>query len=131
MIHCALLGSIERFSAVYIEHTAGKFPLWLAPEQLRILTLKNDKNILRMAKNVVNSANALGIRVSLDDSNESLGKKIRDTEVLKIPYTVVIGMKEAESGEVEARNREDLPKIKPMNFDRLLEELAQNAKDRT
>src|SRR3989338_1588288 len=89
MIHKALLGSFERFLSVYIEHTGGHFPLWLAPEQVRVLTLNDEKPILKLAKDVVKKEKELGIRAELDDSNETLGKKIRETEVMKVPYTIV------------------------------------------
>lgn len=108
MIHCALLGSIERFMAVYMEHTAGKFPLWLAPEQLRILTLNNEAPVLKMTKSVVQKAKEAGIRVTLDDSNESVSKKIRVAEVMKVPAVIVIGAKELEGGTIEPRFRADL-----------------------
>jgi threonyl-tRNA synthetase len=108
MIHCALLGSIERFLAVYLEHTAGKFPVWLAPEQLRVIALNDDEPILKLAKDVVEKAIALGIRANLDNSNESVGKKIRDAEVMKIPYTVVIGSEEVRTGKLDPRGRKDL-----------------------
>src|SRR3989338_8816975 len=80
MIHHAIMGSIERFLAVYIEHTSGKFPVWLAPEQVRVATLKDDPNILKMAQSVVEKAYSMGIRVELDDSNESVAKKIHEAE---------------------------------------------------
>lgn len=130
MIHCALLGSVERFLAVYIEHTSGRFPLWLAPEQLRVATLNDDNNILEMAKNVVKKAQGAGIRAELDDSNESVGKKIREAEVMKVPYTVVIGGKEVESGRLSPRGRSDLPELPESSVDELLKRLSDNAKQR-
>jgi threonyl-tRNA synthetase len=110
MIHKALLGSFERFLAVYIEHTAGRFPVWLAPEQVRVITLNDEEPILKMAEDVVKKAKELGVRATLDDSNESVGKRIRDAEVFKVPYSLVIGSKELESGKVTPRLREDLGK---------------------
>ncbi len=132
MIHCALLGSVERFLAVYIEHTAGKFPLWLAPEQLRVITLNNEKDILALAKKTVEDAESLGIRAVLDESDESVGKKIREAEVLKVPYTVVIGNKEVKTGVLYPRARADLEDFNQagMKVDHFLTLLAQNAKDR-
>ncbi len=108
MVHAALLGSIERFLAVYIEHTAGKFPVWLAPEQIRIVTVNQEESIEKFANNVVKQAKDLGLRVSIDSSNESVGKKIRVAEVMKVPYTLVIGEKEIESGKVIPRIRKDI-----------------------
>jgi len=130
MLHKALLGSFERFLSVYLEHTNGNFPLWLAPEQLRVATLSDDDNILKMAKDLVEKANAAGVRTGLDDSNESVGKKVRDAELMKIPYTVVIGGKEVESGRVAARHRSDLSEVGEMSADELLQRLSQDAKDR-
>jgi threonyl-tRNA synthetase len=131
MIHCALLGSIERFMAVYIEHTGGKFPLWLAPEQLRVATLNDDESILKLAENVVQKAKELGLRAELDDSNESVGKKIRDAEIMKVPYTVVIGAKEVESNQVTPRVRSDLnQEVGTLGVDEFLQKLAHDAKAR-
>ena len=130
MIHKALLGSFERFLAVYLEHTNGHFPLWLAPEQLRVATLNDDSDILKFAKSVVEKANKAGLRASLDDSNGSVAKKIRDAEVLKVPYTVVIGAKEVESGQLSPRQRSDLSEISSLSVDELLDRLSQDAKAR-
>jgi len=130
MIHKALLGSFERFLSVYIEHTDGHFPLWLAPEQLRVATLNDDEAILKLAKSVVEKSKEAGIRAELDDSNESVGKKVRDAEVMKVPYTVVIGGKEVESGRLSPRHRSDLPELPESSIDELLQRLAQDAKAR-
>lgn len=130
MIHAALLGSVERFLAVYIEHTAGKFPLWLAPEQVRIIALNNKSNILKMANDVVKKAKELGLRAELDNSNETVAKKILQAEQMKVPYTIVIGQKEVESGRVTPRHRADLPELPESPVDELLEELSQNAQNR-
>lgn len=108
MIHCALLGSIERFLSVFIEHTAGRFPIWCAPEQLRIIKVKDDPTIDAFAERVRDLAKEYGVRVTLDDSNNSVGKKIRNAEVWKVPYSVVIGDKEAASGQLPLRIRTDL-----------------------
>jgi len=108
MIHKAILGSIERFLAVYIEHTAGKFPLWLAPEQVRILTVNQLEETTTFAENIALKARALGIRITVDNSNESVGKKIRTSELMKIPYTIVIGEKEIESDVIVPRIRNDI-----------------------
>lgn len=131
MIHCALLGSIERFMAVYIEHTSGKFPVWLAPEQVRVATLKDDPSILKMAKNVVEKANDLGVRAELDDSNESVGKKIAGAEAMKVPYMVVIGEKEVQSGQLQPRTRSDLSAAQPAKVEDFLGLVAELAKKRS
>jgi threonyl-tRNA synthetase len=97
MIHSATLGSIERFLSVYIEHTAGKFPLWCAPEQLRVITVNQTDGIVEFAEKLVSLAKERGVRAYLDNSSESVGKKIRAAEVWKVPYSIVIGKKEVES----------------------------------
>lgn len=102
MIHFALLGSIERFLSVYIEHTAGVFPVWLSPEQVRVLPV-SDK-FSDYGQSVVAELKAVGVRVSLDDG-ESLGKRIRAAEAAKVPYTLVVGEREQEAGEVAVRKR--------------------------
>ncbi len=108
MVHCAVMGSLERFLSIYIEHSAGKFPVWLAPEQLRIITLNQDQTIIDFAHTVANEAKKLGVRASVDADNESVGKKIRKAELMKIPYTVVIGPREVENGEITPRIRQDM-----------------------
>ncbi|MBA3757890.1 threonine--tRNA ligase [Candidatus Saccharibacteria bacterium] len=130
MIHKALLGSFERFISVYLEHTNGHFPLWLAPEQLRIATLNDDEPIVELAKEIVSKAAEQGLRASYDDSNESVGKKIRDSEVMKVPYTLVVGGKEVESGRMSPRSRKDLPELPESSLDELLAKLAQDTKTR-
>jgi threonyl-tRNA synthetase len=108
MVHCALLGSIERFLSVYIEHTAGKFPVWLAPEQIRIITVNQEEATVAFAGELQQKATELGLRVRVDNDNESVGKKIRSAEIWKVPYTVVIGQKEIETSEVTPRIRGDM-----------------------
>ncbi|HLZ14385.1 MAG TPA: threonine--tRNA ligase [Candidatus Saccharimonadales bacterium] len=108
MAHKALLGSIERFLSVYIEHTAGRFPVWLAPEQLRIVTLNQDQDIVDFAYTIQDQAHKLGVRATVDDGNESVGKKIRNAELMKIPYVAVIGPKEVETSELTPRIRKDM-----------------------
>jgi threonyl-tRNA synthetase len=108
MIHSALLGSIERFLSVYIEHTAGRFPVWVAPEQVRLITVNQEEKTVAFAERIRNQAKEFNLRVTVDNSNESVGKKIRAAEVAKVPYTVVIGEKEIASGEVTPRIRQDM-----------------------
>lgn len=97
MIHRAPFGSMERFVAVLIEHTAGKFPLWLAPDQVVIMPISEKFN--DYGKKVLNFLNNYDIRTLIDDRNEKIGKKIRDNELKRIPYLLVIGEKE-EAGEM-------------------------------
>lgn len=108
MIHSALLGSIERFLSVYIEHTAGRFPIWLAPEQVRIITVNQEESTTMFADQIAQKAKELGIRISVDNENESVGKKIRSASIWKVPYTLVIGEKEIATNQVTPRVREDL-----------------------
>lgn len=108
MIHSALLGSIERFLSVYIEHTAGKFPVWLAPEQIRIISVNQEETTVKFAEELVGKAKEHGLRAVVDNTNESVGKKIRAAEVAKIPVSVVIGQKEIETNKLTPRVRKDL-----------------------
>lgn len=108
MIHCALLGSIERFLSVYIEHTAGRFPVWLAPEQVRVITVNQEEATTAFAAHILEQAKALSLRLTVDNSNESVGKKIRSSEIMKVPYSIVIGEKEIESSKVTPRVRGDM-----------------------
>lgn len=108
MIHKAILGSIERFLSVYIEHTAGRFPVWLAPEQIRVITVNQEDSTVAFADSIAEKAKRLGLRVTVDNSNESVGKKIRAAELAKLPYTIVIGEKEIEGGELKPRIRKDI-----------------------
>ena len=101
MIHRAPFGSMERFIGVLIEHCAGKFPLWLTPDQFAILPI-SDKYI-DYAKEIENKLSVEDIRGFIDDRTESIGKKIRDTELMKIPIMLIVGDKEADSGQVSVR----------------------------
>ena len=101
VIHRAPFGSMERFIGVLIEHTAGNFPLWLAPVQAIVLPIAED--VHEYAKNVQHSLFDAGIRVELDTRSEKIGRKIRDAEISKVPCMIVIGQKEQESGEVSLR----------------------------
>ncbi|MBW6501151.1 MAG: threonine--tRNA ligase [Bacteroidales bacterium] len=103
MIHRTVFGSLERFVAVLIENTAGKFPLWLAPEKAVILPISEKFN--DYAANVLDILNNSDICTLIDDRNEKIGKKIRDNELKRIPYLLVIGEKEAESGTVAVRKQ--------------------------
>lgn len=108
MIHRAILGSFERFIMLLIEHFAGRFPVWLAPEQVRFLTVNQEEATVACAAMMLEKAIELGLRAEVDNSNESVGKKIRAAEMMKVPYTIVIGDKEIASGEVTPRIRKDL-----------------------
>ncbi len=105
MIHRAPFGSLERFVAVLIEHTAGDFPLWLTPEQVTVLPL--GEKYEQYAHTVATNLRIAGIRAAVDDRNETVGKKIRDAEVAKLPFMLVVGEKEAESNSVAVRRRKE------------------------
>ncbi len=128
MIHCALLGSIERFMSVFIEHTAGWFPLWVAPEQIRILTI-NDTVLDYVAevKDILNNVVLMTpvryneLRVTVDSRNESLGKKIREATGMKIPVQLIIGPKDKDTREVSVRTQAGEQKV-------ALDQLAEHIK---
>ena len=103
MIHRAPFGSMERFVAVLLEHTAGKLPLWLAPDQVVVLPISEKYN--DYAQKVVLELAEKDIRAFVDDRNEKIGKKIRDNELKKIPYLLIVGEKEAENNEVSVRKQ--------------------------
>ena len=103
MIHRAPFGSLERFTAVLIEHTAGHFPLWLTPDQVSILPISEKYN--DYARKVATQLDAAGVRAIIDDRNEKIGRKIRDNELKRVPYMVVVGEKEAADGTVAMRKQ--------------------------
>jgi threonyl-tRNA synthetase len=105
MIHRAILGSYERFMAVLIEHFGGDFPLWLAPEQVRVLPISDDQQ--EYANEVYEQLKDSGLRAAIDASDETLGKKIRNLNQKKVPYFIVIGDDEVESGTVTLEDRTD------------------------
>ena len=121
MIHAAIMGSIERFLSILIEHTAGAFPLWLSPVQAAVLPI-SDKQIA-YAREIVRSLLEAGVRTALDDRPESVGKKIRESTLQKIPYQIIVGEKEAQAAQVSVRTRagEDLGS---MPLEALLKKLA-------
>lgn len=119
MVHCALIGSIERFMSVYIEHTAGWFPLWCAPEQVRILTVNDEVEeyvgkIEEVLRGVVLDEPVKGneLRFEVDRGDDSLGKKIRRATEMKIPVVLIVGSKDADAGVVSVRTREGEEKVK-------------------
>ena len=120
MIHRAPFGSMERFVAVLIEHTAGKFPLWLTPDQVVILPISEKFN--DYAHRVAADLNAQDIRVQVDDRNEKIGRKIRDNELKRIPYMHIVGEKEAENGEVSVRKQGagDVGTVKVAEFAKMI-----------
>ena len=105
MIHRALLGSMERFAGILIEHYAGRFPVWLAPVQAIVLPISDRHN--PYGEKAFEQLRELGVRVSLDDRSESIGKKVRDAAIGRYPYMLVVGDREQEAGAVSVRSHED------------------------
>ena len=128
IIHCALLGSLERFLSIYIEHTAGWFPYWVAPEQVRVLTINDSvgeyvQQVEAILKDTVlmKPVRYNELRYSVDNRNESLGRKIRDASRFKIPVTLIIGPKDVAAGEVSVRLKDKEEKIKLTELKKFLE----------
>ncbi|MFB6319097.1 threonine--tRNA ligase [Saccharicrinis sp. FJH54] len=126
MIHRAPFGSLERFVAVLIEHTGGKFPLWLTPQQVAILPISEKFN--DYAGKVLNVLNNYDIRAEIDDRNEKIGRKIRDNELKRVPYMLIIGEKEAENDEVSVRKQGagDQGSMKIAKFAAVIEDEIKN-----
>ncbi len=136
MIHCAVMGSIERFLAVMLEHLGGVLPLWLAPEQVRILPIADAHHAF--ASQVYDQLKTAGVRVEVDLSSESLGKKIRAAKMEKIPYTLVIGDQEVatstatlESRDVAARQPDTKGKIGQLAIDAIISKLTEEIRNRS
>lgn len=128
MIHRALMGSLERFIGVLIEHYAGAFPLWLAPEQARIINITDDQSAY--CDQLYAQFRAKGIRVDKDLRNEKLNYKIREAQLMKVPYMLIIGEREKEEGTVTVRRRDgqNLPAISPEAFVDLVMDECNRAK---
>ena len=126
MVHRALLGSIERFFGILIEHYAGAFPLWLAPEQVRVLPV-SDK-AADYAKRVADALVAASFRVDVDYSSEKLGAKIRSATMQKVPYQVVVGPRDEASGQISVRSRAD-GDLGAMTIDKFIEILSAKLKE--
>jgi threonyl-tRNA synthetase len=126
MIHRAPFGSMERFVAILIEHCAGKFPLWLTPEQVRVLPLSEKFN--EYAKRISELLENYDIRALVDERNEKVGKKIRDAEVEKVPYMLIVGEQEFENETVAARKQGegDLGTFSISDFAELLNNEVEN-----
>jgi len=127
MIHRAILGTIERFSGVLIEHYAGDFPLWLAPEQIRVVAVA-DRHASH-AESLEARLGQAGLRASVDASRETVQKKIRDAQLMKIPYTLVVGDREIEAGTVAVRDRHG-HEVRGVPFDSFLGAVLAEASER-
>jgi threonyl-tRNA synthetase len=105
MIHRAMLGSLERFLGILIEHTGGAFPFWLAPEQVRVLSIT--ERAAAYAGQVRDTLRGAGLRAQADLRNEKIGAKIREAQLRKVPFMLVVGDREAAAGTVAVRSRRD------------------------
>ena len=128
MLHRAVLGSLERFIAIYIEHTGGDFPFWLSPVQVAVLPISERQ--LEFAQEVAGKLQQAGVRAELDERSETLGFKIREAEVQKIPLMLVIGDKELENGTVTPRLRKVKKQREATAVDDIVAELAQAVGER-
>ena len=127
MVHRALLGSLERFFGILVEHYAGAFPMWLAPEQARILPV-SDKQ-LDLARKYCKELRAMGFRVGVDEQPAGLGAKIRAARQERVPYLLVLGEKEAENGTLAVRNRRD-GELGEMDLTKLAEKMKEAVDNR-
>ena len=129
MLHRVIFGSMERFHGILIEHYAGAFPTWLAPTQVAIVPISNEKHI-DFAEEVYKKMRAAGIRVKLDDRSESMNYKIRESlQDKKIPYVCVIGDKEIEANAVAVRKR-GVGQVGTKSVDEFIAEIEKEIKDR-
>lgn len=128
MIHRAILGSVERFIGTLIEHYAGAFPLWLAPTQVGIIPIKSEH--VPYAEKVKGDLRAQGLRVIMDDRNESLNKRVREGTVRKIPYLLILGEKEAQGAQVSVRQR-GAGDLGAMSFQAFVSRIQREIEDKT
>jgi threonyl-tRNA synthetase len=128
MIHRALVGSPDRFLGILIEHYAGAFPTWLAPEQVRIVPV-SDKHF-EYGSGILAALKKAGIRASLDQGNDSMGKKIRNAKVEKVPYVIVIGDKEMEDNTITVESRDE-GKFEPVPLANFISKLESMILTRT
>ncbi|HEX9376551.1 MAG TPA: threonine--tRNA ligase [Actinomycetota bacterium] len=127
MIHRAILGSVERFAGVLIEHYAGAFPLWLAPEQVRIVPIADRHAV--SAFELADRLRAVGLRAEVDESRETVPKKIRAAQIMRVNYTLVVGDREIEAGTVSVRDREG-HEVRGVSFDDFVAKATEEASTR-
>jgi threonyl-tRNA synthetase len=128
MIHRAPFGSMERFTAVLIEHTAGHFPIWLSPDQVAVLPISEKFN--DYAQKVARYFDEQGVRAVIDDRNEKIGRKIRDNEMKRIPYMLIVGEKEQADGTVSFRQQGG-GEQGVMKFEEFADKITQEVKEMT
>jgi len=122
MVHRAIFGSVERFFGILVENTAGEFPFWLAPTQLKLLPVTDA--VMDFCHEVSKKALKMGLRVEVDRGTERLAKQIRNTEKARVPIMAVVGMKEVENGTLAVRSRK-LGDLGSFGVDELLAELVK------
>ena len=127
MIHRALLGSLERFFGVLIEHYGGAFPVWLAPVQATVLTITDSQ--MEYGQKVYNRLQEKSIRVEANFANEKIDKKIRNAQLQKVPYMLIVGKKEVESGTVAVRRR-DQKDLGPVKVDQFIEDILKEIENK-
>lgn len=127
MIHRVIYGSMERMMSILIENFAGAFPAWLAPVQVKVLSIAEKFN--DYAKSVADKLDAMGVRVEVDDRNETIGKKIREAQLEKVPYSLIVGEKEENDGTVSVRKR-SVGDLGAKAFDEFAKELLEEIKSR-
>lgn len=133
VIHKSIMGAFERFMGFLLEQTAGRLPVWLSPEQVRVITVNQEDSTIDFVETVQERAKELNLRLYIDNANESVGKKIRNAEMMKVPYTVVVGEKEMESSKVVPRVRSDMEVSTNHNeigIEEFLKTVANEAKGR-
>jgi len=127
MLHAAIMGSIERFMSILIEHTAGSFPFWLSPVQITILPISEHQK--EYSQKIYQQLKENNIRVELDNTNESLGKRIRNAKMQKVPYLIIIGDKEKEAKTITVEGRTE--KLEGINIEKFLERLKKEISEKT
>jgi threonyl-tRNA synthetase len=127
MVHRAILGSIERFCGVLIEHYAGALPLWLSPEQIRLIPIA-DRHA-EHARGLAARLGESGLRPKVDDGRETVGRKVRDAQLMKVPYALVVGDAEVDGGTIAVRDRAG-EEVRGVPFERFLERASQEASSR-
>jgi threonyl-tRNA synthetase len=127
MIHRALMGSLERFFGVLIEHYAGAFPLWLSPVQVRVLSITDSQ--MDYARKIKDELRSIGIRTETDLRNEKIGLKIREGSIEKIPYLLIIGEKEIKGNSVNVRKRGG-ENLGEMTLPEFIEELKKEIEEK-
>lgn len=128
MIHRAILGSVERFIGTLIEHYAGAFPLWLAPTQIMVIPINDDQ--VAFAQSIKENLQNKKFRVIIDQRNESLGKKIREGTIKKIPYLIIIGDKEVQEQKVSVRTYAAQDTTEQFSINELIERMLTEIKDK-